>query len=695
MAGSKAATKTQAAKKRGRSSTVQARSARSEVDLTRAALNGTTLAITTVDRDLIVTYANPAAGELFRKYEAEFRAASPELRAEDLIGTSLDMLRDKPALADPERTPQHADIQLGRLTLQVTATALRDASDKHIGSALEWVDVTEPRAREHDFARLQSAVSNVTTPIMMIGRDLVINYVNEATRKLLTQREAQIKKAFARFSAAGIVGTCIDDFHKNPEFQRRILSDPANLPHRADIKVGDLIFAITVSAILDTSGNYIGSTLEWQDVTDQRDAQTQIESLLKAAADGRLKERITTNTYSGYMKAVADGINSLMDRIVTPLDEVNRVVEALASGDLTESMQGEYGGDFALLRDQLNASMGTLVTMVNQISQASETINSAASDISEGNSNLNTRTQEQSSALEETASSLEELTATVKQNANNANQANQLAAGARDAAEKGGKVVGEAVSAMSAITDSSKKVADIIGVIEQIAFQTNMLALNAAVEAARAGDQGRGFAVVAAEVRTLAQRSASAAKEIKALIQDSAEKVEQGAKLVNRSGDTLTTIVTSVKRVSDIIGEIDAASEQQATGIDQINLAIAQLDKNTQQNAAMVEEATAAAESMTEQSRSLMELVRFFKVGDTGEARPRVDSVRPAAPAAVAAAAAPKKRVAAGSGARPRPAPAKRDEHDKHAGQPMFSTRRSAPPPPAPPVSDDDEWKEF
>jgi methyl-accepting chemotaxis protein len=234
---------------------------------------------------------------------------------------------------------------------------------------------------------------------------------------------------------------------------------------------------------------------------------------------------------------------------------------------------------------------------------------------------------------------------------------------------------------MSAITDSSKKVADIIGVIEQIAFQTNMLALNAAVEAARAGDQGRGFAVVAAEVRTLAQRSASAAKEIKSLIQDSNEKVEQGAKLVNRSGETLTAIVTSVKKVSDIIGEIDAASEQQASGIDQINSAIAQMDKNTQQNAAMVEEATAAAESMTEQSRALTELVRFFKVGDTTDGRAPGAALRK--PAGGGAQGGPK-----------RPVPKRPDASDKHAGQqPMFSTRRSAPPPP--PNGTEGDWKEF
>jgi methyl-accepting chemotaxis protein len=358
---------------------------------------------------------------------------------------------------------------------------------------------------------------------------------------------------------------------------------------------------------------------------------------------------------------------------------ISGVIDALANGDLTATMTGEYRGEFAELRDQLNASMSTLATMVSQIGQAADTINSGARDISEGNSNLNTRTQEQSSALEETASSLEELTATVKQNANNANQANQLASGAQVAAENGGQVVSAAVAAMTAITEASKKVADIIGVIEQIAFQTNMLALNAAVEAARAGDQGRGFAVVAAEVRTLAQRSASAAKEIKALIQDSQEKVEQGAKLVNRSGETLSEIVASVKKVSDIIGEIDAASEQQASGIDQINSAVAQMDKNTQQNAAMVEQASAAAESMTEQARTMSELVRFFKVSAELDGKDMHAALRsPGVP-----------KNAGQSKARARKPAAEPKDRDKHAGQPMFSTRR--PPPPAA----DSDWKEF
>ncbi|HTU57295.1 MAG TPA: methyl-accepting chemotaxis protein, partial [Polyangiales bacterium] len=315
--------------------------------------------------------------------------------------------------------------------------------------------------------------------------------------------------------------------------------------------------------------------------------------------------------------------------------ELTKVIDALSRGDLTTKMQGSFVGEQAQLQSQLNTTLDTLASLVSQINHAVSTITSASGDIAEGNSNLNTRTQEQSSSLEETASSLEQLTATVKQNASNATLAHQLAGTARDAAETGGSVVASAVSAMGDITESSTKVSDIIGVIEQIAFQTNMLALNAAVEAARAGDQGRGFAVVAAEVRTLAQRSGSAAKEIKSLIQDSREKVAHGAELVNRSGRTLTEIVSSVKKVNEVIGEIDSASEQQASGIDQINDAIAQMDKNIQQNAAMVEQATAAAESMTDQARSMAELVQFFTIHEQREpqkhARPVAAGSRAAA----------------------------------------------------------------
>jgi methyl-accepting chemotaxis protein len=602
-----------------------------EVVRMRAALEGALTAIMMVDRDLVINYANRSTTELIKKYDSEFKAAFPGFSADRLIGTCIDVFHKRPEhqrtlLANPANLPHSADIRVGKLTFRINVTAIRDAAGDYVGNTLEWQDVTAIRARENDVARLESAVAGVTTAVMMIDRDLVITYVNEATTRLLRHRESGIRKAFPRFDASKIVGTCIDDFHKNPAHQRRMLADPSNLPHTADIQVGDLTFNIVVSAIRDARGEYIGSTLEWDDVTEQRDAQKQIQSLIAAAAAGELDKRIEASGYQGFMRSVGEGINGLMDAIVKPVRETIKTVEALAQGDLNAAVMGDFKGEFGRLKDQLNGSMSTLRNLVTQINESSQAIGNAASDISEGNTNLNKRTQEQSSSLEETSASLEEMTATVKQNAANATQANQLAAGARDAAEKGGQVVGAAVSAMGAITESSKKVADIIGVIEQIAFQTNMLALNAAVEAARAGDQGRGFAVVAAEVRNLAQRSAAAAKEIKGLIQDSQEKVDQGAKLVNRSGETLQEIVGSVKKVSDIVGEINAASDEQATGIDQINQAVTQMDKSTQQNAAMVEQAAAAAESMNEQARSLTDLVSFFQVDQDAQekAAPRV-----------------------------------------------------------------------
>jgi len=288
-------------------------------------------------------------------------------------------------------------------------------------------------------------------------------------------------------------------------------------------------------------------------------------------------------------------------------------VRQVADGDLTVQVQVRSGDTTSLLAS-LRGMVNRLSELVGDVRGTTESITAASQEIAQGNADLSQRTEEQASSLEETASSMEELTSTVKQNAENAKQANQLAANASDFAVKGGKVVGDVVHTMASISDSSNKIVDIISVIEGIAFQTNILALNAAVEAARAGEQGRGFAVVAGEVRNLAQRSASAAKEIKALIDDSVGKVEVGSKQVNQAGATMTEIVQAVKRVTDIMAEIAAASNEQSAGIEQVNQAITQMDDVTQQNAALVEEAAAAAEAMQEQASVLMEAVSAFKL---------------------------------------------------------------------------------
>jgi methyl-accepting chemotaxis protein len=305
-------------------------------------------------------------------------------------------------------------------------------------------------------------------------------------------------------------------------------------------------------------------------------------------------------------------MNQLMETSSVGLNEVVRVLGALAKGDLTEKITNEYRGTFGQLKDYSNRTVDQLTAIVHQIKDATDAINTAAKEISQGNTDLSSRTEEQASSLEETASSMEELTSTVKQNADNARQANQLAVGASDVAVKGGEVVRQVVDTMNGISESSKKIADIIGVIDGIAFQTNILALNAAVEAARAGEQGRGFAVVATEVRNLAQRSAAAAKEIKALISDSVDKVGAGSALVDKAGKTMEEIVASVKRVTDIMAEITAASQEQSSGIEQVGQAITQMDEVTQQNAALVEQAAAAAESLEEQAGNLVQAVAAF-----------------------------------------------------------------------------------
>jgi methyl-accepting chemotaxis protein len=351
-------------------------------------------------------------------------------------------------------------------------------------------------------------------------------------------------------------------------------------------------------------------------ITDNNSARTIAMAEESLVLGARLN--LWAITATGVSVVLAALFGWLITRSVTvPLRRGGEILGVLAQGDMSR----EVPADLTARRDEvgdlaraMNAMSTQLKNMVGQVTQATSQVSSAAAEIAQGSADLSQRTEEQASALEETASSMEELTSTVKQSAEHAGQANQLAGAARNQAEQGGQVVDRAIGAMSAINQSSRKIADIIGVIDEIAFQTNLLALNAAVEAARAGEQGRGFAVVAGEVRKLAQRSADAAKEIKALITDSVAKVEDGGKLVDNAGQTLKEIVTSIKKVSDIVAEMAAAAREQATGIEQVNKAILQMDQVTQQNAALVEQTAAASHSMGDQAQELQRLMGFFKL---------------------------------------------------------------------------------
>ena len=337
-----------------------------------------------------------------------------------------------------------------------------------------------------------------------------------------------------------------------------------------------------------------------------------VQRIVTSAQQGDLNQRIDDTDMDGFTKTLSQAINDLITVFSNVIDDTIHVMSAVTEGNLSRKIETQYQGSYSRLKSDVNSTIEKLREVTGEITSSSQLVLNGSHEIAQGNSDLSQRTEEQAASLEQTASGMEEMTSTVKQNADNARQANQLAADAREQAEAGGEVVENAVTAMSEITDSSNKIAAIIGVIDEIAFQTNLLALNAAVEAARAGEQGRGFAVVASEVRNLAGRSATAAKEIKDLIEDSVKRVNEGSALVDDSGKTLSEIVTSVKKVSDIISEIASASQEQSEGIEQVNTAIAQMDEMTQQNAALVEQAAAASESMSEQARGLNELIGFF-----------------------------------------------------------------------------------
>jgi len=499
-------------------------------------------------------------------------------------------------------------------------------SKNEIGQLLLSLDSMQTQLRERiendkriadEALRISSALDSVSTNVLIIDNHYTVIYANEAAMTLFSTEQDKIRKGLPDFNAATLVGSSIDIFHKNPEHQRHLIGN-LTTAFRITINMGDMVVDTIINPVINAQGERLGSVAEFMNRTAEIATEEEINQVMHAASQGDVSRRINIadNSKSGFFKNFSESINGIMDINQGMLDDTMRVFSAMAKGNLTEGIDSHYLGSFEQLKNDANTTVAQLTKIIKVIKQAADAVNVAAMEISQGNISLNQRTEEQAASLEETAASMEEMTSTVQQNAENARQAKKLASQAQQYAEQGGTVVGDAADAMQEIASSSKKVADIIGVIDDIAFQTNLLALNAAVEAARAGEQGRGFAVVASEVRNLAQRSAAAAKEIKTLIQESVVKVSDGTKLANRSGETLQDIMLAVKKVSDIVAEIAAASQEQSAGIHQVNKAVTQMDEMTQQNAALVEEATSASEAMREQALGLKKQVMFFHLGE-------------------------------------------------------------------------------
>jgi methyl-accepting chemotaxis protein len=457
----------------------------------------------------------------------------------------------------------------------------------------------------------------------------------------------KVKEATAGASAR--IATITDGlarFRANPQLslaERKLVDTvlPKLATYRKTIEDASAVSApdaATGATSMEAADQQFQAALKDLDQLVQLERKLAQDSYQAAAAGSRTALGVLAGILAIAVGAAAFVAFAMSGAIVRPLRAAIRAADQIAKGDLSADIQVRGSDETGELLRALAEMTQNLRQLVGQVAGGAHMVADTSAQVAQGNLDLSQRTEEQASTLEETASSMEELTSTVSLNAQNARQASQLAVGASDIARRGGQVVGEVVTTMSGISASSRKIGDIIGVIDGIAFQTNILALNAAVEAARAGEQGRGFAVVAAEVRNLAQRSAAAAREIKGLIGASVEQVDAGTRLVDAAGQTMQEIVTSVKKVSDLIAEIAAASEEQDSGIQQVNTAVAQMDRVVQENASLVEEAAAATESMKSQAASLLQMVARFRLGD---AEPAYAAATPAAPRAVAAAPAP------------------------------------------------------
>lgn len=471
--------------------------------------------------------------------------------------------------------------------------------------------------QKDEFGRIKQALdcANISTLLADTNQEIV--YANRAAIRLFSNNESELQNAgLSDLRASALVGNALNVFKQFDQLYGLTI-DQLNGEKVIQIEAGALTLQVTLTPVIDEDGQRLGTVLEWLDRSREVSAEQEVQSMVDAAARGDFSQRIDTDNMKGYNARIASMLNKLASISEVGLNDTLRVLKALAGGDLAERIDADYEGVFAELKEACNTTSKQLHGIVDQISNSAEEVRSGAAEISVGNIDLSNRTEQQAENLEETAAAMEEMAATVDQNAKNAHQANLLAEGARADAESGGEVAAQAVTAVGEISTASKKIVDIISVIDEIAFQTNLLALNAAVEAARAGEQGRGFAVVASEVRNLAGRSAAAAKQIKGLIEDSVEKVDQGAKLVEQSGEALTAIVSSVIEVSDTVSMIANASTEQTEGIRQINSSMAQIDDMTKRNAALVKEAAVTSQAVGEQASQLDELIQFFGVGNT------------------------------------------------------------------------------
>jgi len=589
----------------------------------KQALDACTTNVMIADDNHQIIYMNDAVLEMMHIAQSDIQSDLPNFNVNTLMNSNIDVFHKNPAhqrsMLEALNTTYRTAINVGGRTFNLVANPIYDKENHRIGSVVEWEDTTIELKRQeeeqkiaNENARIKQALDACSTNVMIGDANNDVIYMNDAVHKMMQSVESDLKTELPNFDAKNIIGRSIDIYHKDPSHQQSMLAKLQGT-YETEIKVGGRTFSLTANPINNEQSERLGTVVEWHDRTQEVKAENEVNDMIEAASKGDYSIRMNMEGKEGFFQKIAFGLNQLVETTDIAINDVMKVLSAMAEGDLTQKIEGHYEGSFAKLKDDANQTSSKLTEVIGNALTSSATVHTGAAELAQGNIDLSQRTEEQASNLEETASSMEQMTANVRQSAEGAKEAAHLALQAKDKAEQGGQVVNNAVEAMEGINASSKKIADIIGVIDEIAFQTNLLALNAAVEAARAGEQGKGFAVVAGEVRNLAQRSAGAAKEIKDLIRDSVEKVDGGTNLVNESGKTLLEILEAVSKVNDVVSNISEGATEQTAGIDQVNVAVSQMDNMTQQNAALVEQAAAASQAMAEQAKKMQSMLGFFK----------------------------------------------------------------------------------
>jgi len=464
--------------------------------------------------------------------------------------------------------------------------------------------------------RVRSALDGAAAGVMIADATGTVVYANDAAQRSLREMAPAIEASVSGFNPAAPVGQSLYAVH--PE--ARTANDPHGTVTVAALRFGEFHVQLALAPLRDDEGRFAGLVANWTDRTEEVRTELEVNALVGAASEGRLDGRVRLAGKSGFFLQLGTALNRLLDATASGVSEVQTVLAALAVGDLTVRSDAALQGVFAQMRDDANATADALEDVLAQIKVAVEQIQTASAEIAAGNQDLSVRTEQQAANLEETAASVEELTASVRENADSARSGREVAAQAADISGRGAKEIEQVVHSMQGIADGARQIESIITTIDSIAFQTNILALNAAVEAARAGEQGRGFAVVASEVRALAQRSAASAREIKTLIQQSNQRVGEGSTVVNAAGRTMQDTEAAIRRVNGLMQLIAEASVEQATGIGQVSQTITQMDSATQQNAALVEEATAAAKAMADQAAALADLTARFTLREESAA---------------------------------------------------------------------------